>query len=107
MSPEVVESGALVVVHCLQPKEKLWGVVLRLDQLGVVLRGLDLNTVEDWLRQTISGGDLLIGPSTVFVPMHRIERIFLDESSGAATGIGDRYRDATGGDVKTVLLGEE
>ncbi len=102
-----MESGALVVVHCLQPKEKLWGVVLRLDQLGVVLRGLDLNTVEDWLRQTISGGDLLIGPSTVFVPMHRVERIFLDESSGAATGIGDRYRDATGSDVKTVLLGEE
>ncbi len=107
MSRGVVEAGALVVVHCLQPKEKLWGVVLRLDQLGVVVRGLDLNTVEDWLRQTISGGEPLIGPSTVFVPMHRVERIFLDESSGAATGIGDRLRTATGGDVAALLLGEE
>lgn len=106
MSPPLVETGALVVVHCIQPKEKLWGVVLKLDQLGVVVRGLDLNTVEDWLRQTISGAEPLIGPSTVFVPMHRIERIFLDESSGAAAGIGDRFRTATGGDVAAVLLGE-
>ncbi len=105
MSHNLVEEGALVVVHCLQPKEKLWGVVLRLDRLGVVVRGLDLNTVEDWLRQTISGGEPLIGPSTVFVPMHRVERIFLDESTGAAAGIGDRFRSATGGDVVEILLG--
>ena len=106
MSPGMVETGALVVVHCLQPKEKLWGVVLRLDELGVVVRGLDLNTVEDWLRQTISGDEPLIGPSTVFVPMHRVERIFLDESSGAATGIGDRFLQATGSDVSEILLGD-
>lgn len=105
MSPPLVETGALVVVHCIQPKEKLWGVVLRLDELGVVVRGLDLNTVEDWLHQTIAGEEPLIGPSTVFLPMHRVERIFLDESSGAAAGIGDRFRRATGGDVTEILLG--
>ncbi len=102
----VIEAGALVVVCCVQPKEKLWGVVLRLDELGVVVRGLDLNSVEDWIRQETAGAEPLIGPSTVFVPMHRVERIFLDESSGAAEGIGDRFRRVTGGDVRDLLLGE-
>ena len=101
----LVEAGSLVVVCCTAPREKLWGVVLRIDQLGVVVRGLDLNSVEDWLRQELAGAEALIGPSTVFVPMHRVERIYLDESSGAAEGIGDRYRRATGADVRDALLG--
>lgn len=100
-----IEEGALVVVCCSGPKEKLWGVVLRLDHVGVALRGLDLDSVEDWLRQEISEGEALIGPSTVFLPTHRVERIYLDESSGAAAGIGDRYRTATGMDVVARLLG--
>lgn len=105
--PCAVETGALVLVHCHSPREKLWGVVVRLDALGVVVRGLDLATVEDWLRQTISGDEPLIGPSTVFVPMHRVERIYLDESSGGAEGIGDRLRRITGRDATDILLGRE
>lgn len=100
----LIEQGALVVVCCASPREKLWGVVLRLDTVGVVLRGLDLDSVEDWLRQEISGSEPLIGPSTVFVPTHRVERVYLDESSGAAAGIGDRYRTATGMDVVSTLV---
>ena len=103
----LIEEGALVVVHCSSPREKLWGVLLRLDAVGAVLRGLDLNSVEDWLRQQRRGDEPLVGPSTVFIPTHRLERISLDESTGALQGYGDRFAEEAGHDVRDVLLGRD
>jgi len=103
----VIEEGALVVIHCSSPREKLWGVLLRLDAVGAVVRGLDLNSVEDWLLQQRRGGEALVGPSTVFIPAHRLERISLDESTGALQGYADRFAESAGRDVREVLLGRE
>jgi hypothetical protein len=97
----------MVIVHSISPKEKLWGVLLRLDPVGVVLRGLDLNSVEDWLRQAGKDAPAQIAPSTQFIPMHRVERIYLDESSSIVDGYGDRYSAICGGDVRDALLGHE
>lgn len=105
-APPSLGDGSVVVVYCQNPKERLWGVILRLDPVGVVLRGLDLSSVEDWLRQIVSDAPATIGPSTVFVPMHRIERIYLDESSGAAEGICDRIRTQHALEIRDVLLAE-
>ena len=106
MSMQTVGAGALVVVHCSNPKEKLWGVLTGLDIVGVKLRGLDLSSVEDWLRQERSGADLLIRPTTLFLPMHRVLRIDLDESGGAVESYGDRYAAACGKDVCDALIGK-
>lgn len=103
--PLAIEPGALVVVHCGGPKEKLWGMLLRLDTVGLQLRGLDLNSVEDWLRQELSGGDNLIAPSTLFIPTTRLERVYLDQSAGPVQSFGDRYRTACGRDVREALAG--
>lgn len=100
-----VDVGALVVVHCLSPKEKLWGVLLRLDTVGVVVRGLELASVEDWLHQELTGSGGLIAPTTVFIPTSRLERVYLDESAGPVLCYGDRYRAACGGDVRDALAG--
>ena len=99
-----VDRGSLVIVHCGNPREKMWGVLQRLDEAGVVVRGLDLESVEDWLRQEKVGGDRMIGPTTFFVPMHRVLRIDLDESTAAVDGYGDRFRTACGHDVRDALL---
>jgi hypothetical protein len=98
-----LEVGALVVLCCLNPKEKLWGCLLRLDANGVVVRGLDLGSVDDWLAQEKSGEPALIVPSTVFVPMHRVQRIYCDETTAAVASYADRYRMACGRDVRQVL----
>lgn len=104
-----VEVDELVVVHCSNPKERLWGVVLKMDALGLVVRGLALESAEDWLRQHARGGqpEVEVGPSTVFLPAHRIERVYLDESTGPVQSLGDRFADATGRDARRELLGEE
>lgn len=99
--------GSLVVVHCHNPSEKMWGKLLRLDPLGVVLRGLNLNSIEDWLAQEKIGQDGFITPSTVFIPVHRLERIYIDESTRVAPALGERFTEACGVDVREALGGED
>jgi hypothetical protein len=95
----------LVVVNCSNPREKVWGLLIRLDSVGAVVRGLDLNSVDDWLRQERNQGDSLIAPGTFLIPTHRILRIDLEESGGLVSSFGDRYTSACGGDVRDALLG--
>ena len=102
-----IEVGALVVVHCTNPREKQWGLLIRMDELGVVLRGLDLESVEDWLAQERGGGDPLIAPSTFFVPTHRVIRLDLDESGPVVAGYGDRFTRECGRDVRMALAGTD
>jgi hypothetical protein len=105
--PRSIGVGSLVVVHCSSPREKHWGLLLEIDGLGVVLRGLDLASVEDWLAQERAESEPLIAPSTFFVPTHRLSRIDLDESGPVVTGYGDRFRQECGRDVRAALLGHE
>lgn len=104
--PRAIEGGSIVVVHCTNPREKHWGLLLRMDGLGVVMRGLDLASVEDWLAQERAGGDRLISPSTFFVPTHRLIRVDLDESGPVVTGYSDRFQRECGESVRQALLGE-
>ena len=99
-----IEEGSLVIVHCSNPREKMWGAVVRLDAAGVVVRGLDLGSAEDWLRQEKGGSETLIQPTTFFVPMHRLLRLDLDESSAVVSSFGDRYAEACGRDVRDALF---
>ena len=99
-----IEKGSLVILHCGNPREKMWGVLQRLDEVGVVVRGLDLESVEDWLRQEKTGSESMIGPTTFFLPMSRVLRIDLDESTSAIASYGDRYRTACGREVRDALL---
>ena len=95
----------LVILHCLAPREKLWGVLIRLDAVGVVMRALDLNSVEDWMAQERLGKESMIAPTTLFVPSHRVERIYLDEGNGPVESLGERYRSTCGGDPVVALMG--
>ena len=72
--------------------------------VGAVVRGLDLNTVEDWMVQERVQPGGPIAPSTVFIPMHRMERIYLDESGGAVESYGDRFRTSCGSDPVEALI---
>ena len=100
-----IGEGSLVIVHCGNPREKMWGAVVRLDGVGLVLRGMDLESVDDWMRQERAGSEKLIGPTTFFVPMHRVVRIDLDEGGSAVESYGDRVTAACGRDVLEALLG--
>ncbi len=100
-----MEAGEVVVVSCSAPREKFWGVLLGLTATGVTLRAVPVDACEDWLRQHAASAPALIGPVTIFLPAHRIERIEIEESSGAVECFADRFRRMTGHDPKEALLG--
>jgi len=69
---------------------------LSLDSAGVTIQGVDINGFDDWLRQVVEAEPALLQLSTVFFPMHRIERIALDEPSGDIPSTEQRFHQRVG-----------
>jgi hypothetical protein len=42
-------------------------------------------------------------PSTVFFPLHRVERIFMDETAGDFVSFADRFKRTVGEDARYYL----
>ena len=103
MSPYALPEGSTIVVYLQGPKEKVWGVLVSLTPAGVVLRGIDLATFDDWMRQEARGEEELIGLTTVFYPMHRVVRMERDETVGPLTSYADRFAREVGRSVGAVL----
>jgi methylmalonyl-CoA/ethylmalonyl-CoA epimerase len=81
---EDVTPGSAILLYLREPQEKMWGLLRRLDATGVTIEGLDLGSFDDWLAQLDQPGDeVLTGPSVVFVPMARVEKILLDRGADA------------------------
>jgi len=98
-----IRPGRAVLVYLRDPQEKLWGVLRRLDSAGVVLEGIDLNSFDDWVAQIEREEESVVGPSVLFVPMARVERVLLDRSSGHLPSLAERFERRTGRTVQTVL----
>ena len=91
-----VERGALVVVNLHSPREKMWGVVLRMDAMGLTIRGIDLSSFDDWVSEIARGAEnMMMGLSTLFIPMHRVEKIVMDQTSGAAHSCSESFEHRT------------
>ena len=98
-----LDSGTPVVLYLHDPKEKVWGFLVSTMAAGLVVRGMDLATFEDWLRQEVRGEDRLLGASTVFYPMTRVERMERDETVGPIPSYCERFRQEVGKTVEEAL----
>ncbi len=87
-------AGALVLVTLNSPREKFWGAVLEITAAGVSLRGTELNSLDDVAAQLRAGEP--VSASAVFFPMHRVERMELDERCGDIPSLLDRFRQKAG-----------
>lgn len=96
--------GNVVVVTLNMPREKFWGALLALTPAGASLRGIDLNSLDDFARQ-IRDGDQ-VDANIVFFPMHRIERIETDERNGEIPSLQERFENKAGRTFKS-LSGSE
>jgi hypothetical protein len=86
---------SIVIVSLHTPREKVWGELLALHTAGVTLRGIDLNSFDDFVRQ-IHEPDERIGISTLFFPMTRVERVTLDEPTGAIPSVNEVFKRRVG-----------
>jgi hypothetical protein len=91
-----LQPGAPVLLYLHSPREKVFGVLLSLDPAGVAVRGLDLVSLEDWVRQEARGEAPGLALASVFYPMGRVERVERDETVGEIEGVADRYERLTG-----------
>jgi hypothetical protein len=87
-----------VVVSLHSPREKVWGILLGLQSSGVTVRAIDLSSFEDWTRE-VARGESTMSLSTVFFPMHRIERILLDEGMGDIQSMAAVFASRVGEDL--------
>ena len=88
--------GTVVVAHLGEPREKIWGVILALEAPGVWLRGVDVNSFDDWARQVGRDEDGSITPSTLFFPFRRVEKLVLDEPMGSVPSLAQRLEQLAG-----------
>ena len=84
-----IHSVVLVTLHA--PRERIWGLLLDTTPAGITVCGIDLNSFDEWLRQL--GTDEELGLSTVFYPLHRVEKIALDEAMGNLPSLHDRFQE--------------
>jgi hypothetical protein len=99
-----VNAGAVVLLHLAHPTEKFWGVLISLDLVGVVLRGINLNSFDDWLSEVGAAQGESLGLVTMFVPMSRVERMFLDEPVGEVESYCERFERRVGVALETWLV---
>jgi len=98
-----VKSGELVLVHLVAPREKFWGILHETNPSGVTVRGLALDAFESWMREIARGAPPSSFPATVFFPLHRVERIFADETSGEIESYAERFLSVVGADARDYL----
>jgi hypothetical protein len=99
----MIRPGAIVIVHLINPTEKFWGVLLDLGVAGVTLRGINLSSFDDWMGEAVRGRDQTLGLSTLFVPLFRVERVYLDEAVGEVESYRQRFSSRVGIQVERYL----
>jgi hypothetical protein len=99
----LIRPGSIVLVHVQSPTEKFWGVLLALDAIGLQLRGLNISSFDDWMGQAARGQSPTLGPATMFMPLLRVERLFLDEQIGTVESYSQRFQQRVGLSVEEYL----
>ena len=96
--------GSIVVLHLAQPSEKYWGLLESIAPFGVTIRGIHLSSFDDWVHAvTHDNEELSMGLTTVFFPLHRVERMFLDEPVGQVESLSQSFERCVGKSVSEFL----
>ena len=115
-----MEAGTLVLVHLVTPKEKYWGLLEALSPAGLTLRAWGRGDRPRGRRplhdaDVVHGTNYVVPPSglpsadaelrvtTLFVPLHRVEKIFEDTRVGSVASYAERFFAIVGRDVRDVL----
>ncbi|MBZ5645729.1 MAG: hypothetical protein LAN37_00735 [Acidobacteriia bacterium] len=100
-APALFSAGVLVLVTLNSPREKFWGAILDINPSGVSLRGIDLNSFDDFAGLVRAGEP--VTASAVFFPMHRIERLEVDVRNGEIPSLRERFESKAGCDVADIF----
>jgi hypothetical protein len=91
--------NSLVILNLISPKEKFFGVLRALSPAGVTMQAVNLDSFDDWVHQIARAEEAEIEMVTMFVPLFRVERIFLDEPAGSVKSYSQRFAQVVGREV--------
>jgi len=98
-----LQPNSIVIVSLHTPKEKLWGALVSMNSSGVTIRGIDLNSFDDFIRQVMDPEGERIGLPTLFFPMQRVERVALDDPHGSIVSLSERFEQRVGRSLRDYL----
>ncbi len=101
--PPTIPPGAAVIVNLANPSEKYWGILGEIGVAGVTLRGIGVQSFDDWTAQAARGEERTLDLATMFFPLFRVERIFLDEPVGEVESYRQRFEKRVGRRVEEYL----
>ena len=90
-----IKQDDIVLVVLQDPREKVWGALREINQAGVFVRGIDLNSFEELVKATANHTPFY-GLSEQFFPMWRIERISRDDADGDIPSMQQQFEERTG-----------
>ena len=94
-----MKPNSIVVVNLHSPSERFFGRLIELSVPGVTVRGIDLNAFNDWMDHILRNEEQGLQPTTVFFPLHRIEKVILDENLGAIPSLAETFLNRVGTSV--------
>jgi hypothetical protein len=100
---DALEPNSIIILSLHSPKEKLWGALTSINSSGITMRGMDLNSFDDFIRQVMDPDGERIGLPTLFFPMQRVERIALDEPHGSIPSMAGRFEQRVGRSLRDYL----
>ncbi len=86
--------GTPIVIVLQEPREKIWGVLREISSAGVFVRGLDINSFEDFVQAAIHDTPFY-GIGDHFFPMWRIEKVTKDEPDGDIPSLEQQFEQRT------------
>ena len=92
----------MVLVTLREPREKFWGAVLDISAAGVAISGINLTAFDDFTSQLRDGEP--VSPGVVFFPMHRVERVEVDQANGDIPSMRQQFLSKCGCPAETVLV---
>ncbi len=91
-----------MIASLTNPREKIWGQLLVLRPEGITLRGIPVESFDDFVRQVARRTGEAISLTTAFYHMHRLERLARDEASAGIPSLADRFREQVGTSIQRV-----
>jgi hypothetical protein len=90
-----IKDGDVVLLVLHTPREKCWGVLGEVNAAGVFIRGIDLNSFDDWVH-AIANDEGFFGLTDQFFPMWRVEKMSRDESTEGILSLAEQFEQRTG-----------
>lgn len=91
-----------VVVNLHTPPERVWGLLTHISPAGIQMRGINVNTFNDWVCAIVKN-ERNIGPTYLFLPMWRVERMSVDERLGDILSLAEQFRARVGMSLQEYL----